>query len=256
MSMPGVSKIFIYTMAVNGSNIFACTNSEIYLSTDDGLNWNQVNGGLGANTQILALTVYGNNVFAGNSYGVYVFSYANLDWELVNKSFWVYSLAAFDSNLFAGTDMGVYLGTNNGTSWTEVNKGMIISFVNALAVCGTNLFASVSGYGIYRRPLSEMVTAVKESGQTKMITNFSLEQNYPNPFNPSAIIKYSIAKEGYVKLIVYNSLGSKVVTLINEYKPAGNYSVNFNAADLPSGIYFYRLEAGEFSEVRKMMLVK
>lgn len=255
MAIPGLSKIFIYTIAVNGSNIFACTNSEIYLSTDDGVNWNQINGGL-ASTQILALTVCANNVFAGNSSGAYVFSYDSLDWNLVNKSFWVYSLAAYDSNLFAGTDMGVYLGTNNGTSWTEVNKGIIKSFINALTVCGTNLFADVSGYGVYRRPLSEMVTSVKEPGQTKMVTSFSLEQNYPNPFNPGTVISYAIPSASNVKLIVYNTLGQTVNILENVFKNAGNYSVNFNADDLPSGIYFYKLEAGQFSQVKKMMLLK
>jgi hypothetical protein len=85
---------------------------------------------------------------------------------------------------------------------------------------------------------------------------YSLEQNYPNPFNPSSTINYSLAKDGNVKLVVYNSLGSKVTTIVNEFKQAGNYSVQFNGGNLPSGIYFYRLEAGQFTQVRKMMLLK
>ena len=86
--------------------------------------------------------------------------------------------------------------------------------------------------------------------------SFSLMQNYPNPFNPSTLISYSIPRASNLKLIVLNILGQTVKVLENEFKSAGNYSVNFNAADLPSGIYFYRLEAGQFSQVKKMILVK
>lgn len=85
---------------------------------------------------------------------------------------------------------------------------------------------------------------------------FSLKQNYPNPFNPNTIIKFALAKGSDVKLVVYNSQGKEVKTLINSYRAAGNYDFNFNAAGLASGIYFYRLEAGSFTEVKKMMLVK
>ncbi|MDR3669134.1 MAG: SBBP repeat-containing protein [Ignavibacteriaceae bacterium] len=85
---------------------------------------------------------------------------------------------------------------------------------------------------------------------------YSLEQNYPNPFNPSATINYSLAKDGNVKLIVYNTLGSKVATIVNEYKQAGNYSVQFNGSIMTSGIYFYKLEAGQFIQVKKMILIK
>ena len=81
-------------------------------------------------------------------------------------------------------------------------------------------------------------------------------QNYPNPLNPSTLISYSIPRASNLKLIVLNILGQTVKVLENEFKSAGNYSVNFNAADLPSGIYFYRLEAGQFSQVKKMILVK
>jgi hypothetical protein len=86
--------------------------------------------------------------------------------------------------------------------------------------------------------------------------NYTLEQNYPNPFNPSTVISYSLPSASNVKLIVYNTIGQTVNVLENGYKNAGNYSIQFNGGNLPSGIYFYRLEAGQFSQVKKMMLVK
>jgi hypothetical protein len=85
---------------------------------------------------------------------------------------------------------------------------------------------------------------------------FNLEQNYPNPFNPSTTIKYTIPELSKVKLTLFNLLGEEVTTLVNEEKIAGNYSVEFNASALPSGVYFYELRAGEYIAVKKMILLK
>jgi len=85
---------------------------------------------------------------------------------------------------------------------------------------------------------------------------FELKQNYPNPFNPVTTISYSLPKSGPVELIIYNNLGQKIETLIQKYQPAGSYSVNFAAGNIASGIYFYQLKTQQFSETRKMLLVK
>lgn len=85
---------------------------------------------------------------------------------------------------------------------------------------------------------------------------YALEQNYPNPFNPVTVIKYSIPVDGQVNLIVYNMLGEKVATLVNQVQKAGRHEINFDASQLSSGVYFYKIEAGSFSSVKKMMLLK
>lgn len=85
---------------------------------------------------------------------------------------------------------------------------------------------------------------------------YALSQNYPNPFNASTVIKYTVPELAWVTLEVYNSLGQRVTTLIDENKPAGYHSVNWDANYLASGIYFYRMTAGNFRESRKMVLVK
>ncbi|MCX7877160.1 MAG: T9SS type A sorting domain-containing protein, partial [Ignavibacteria bacterium] len=92
--------------------------------------------------------------------------------------------------------------------------------------------------------------------QVEIPNYYSLSQNYPNPFNPATSIKYTIPKSGLVTLKVYDVLGREVATLVNEKKEPGIYDVNFDASELSSGIYFYRLEAGDFKAVKKMMLVK
>jgi hypothetical protein len=91
---------------------------------------------------------------------------------------------------------------------------------------------------------------------TGIPAGYQLKQNYPNPFNPSTIIKFSITKKQNVKLWIFNSIGKEISVLVNETKPAGSYQYIFNAKGLTSGVYFYRLETENFSETRKMVLVK
>ena len=86
--------------------------------------------------------------------------------------------------------------------------------------------------------------------------NFSLAQNYPNPFNPTTKIEYSIPHSSLVTLTVYDILGREVATLVNEEKPAGNYEVEFDGSGLSSGIYFYKIRAGDYKSVKKMILMK
>ena len=89
-----------------------------------------------------------------------------------------------------------------------------------------------------------------------MPDKYSLSQNYPNPFNPVTNIKYQIPKNSFVTLKVYDVMGREVRTLLNEVKASGSYSIDFNASDLSSGVYFYKIQAGEFSQTKKMMLIK
>jgi len=86
--------------------------------------------------------------------------------------------------------------------------------------------------------------------------DFNLEQNYPNPFNPGTSINYSIREKGLVNLKVFDILGKEVAVLINENQGAGNYSVQFNASNLPSGIYFYKITLGNYTATKKLILLK
>ncbi|MFA3783886.1 sugar-binding protein [Melioribacteraceae bacterium 4301-Me] len=99
----------------------------------------------------------------------------------------------------------------------------------------------------------EPVTSVKNES---VPVQYSLEQNYPNPFNPTTQIKYSIARPGLVTLRVYDILGRLVKELVNQNQEAGQYTINFNASGLASGIYLYKLESGSFTSVKKLMLIK
>jgi hypothetical protein len=105
------------------------------------------------------------------------------------------------------------------------------------------------------KSVSEMITGIKQLNSNQS-TGFELKQNYPNPFNPETSIRYSIPQAGKVNIILYNVLGQKVRILFDDYQPAGSYIYDFFVGDLPSGVYFYQIQAGEFSQVKKMVLMK
>jgi hypothetical protein len=103
----------------------------------------------------------------------------------------------------------------------------------------------------YEAPLA---TGLEE--QELLPQEFRLEQNYPNPFNPATVISYQLPVSGNITLKIYDILGNEVATLVNEIKPAGSYKVEFNAKDFSSGVYFYRIQAGPFNQIKKMILLK
>ncbi|MDP2208944.1 MAG: T9SS type A sorting domain-containing protein [Bacteroidota bacterium] len=114
---------------------------------------------------------------------------------------------------------------------------------------------NVQYHGLYERE-GELKIVVNDSTKPKY---FSLGTNYPNPFNPSTIIKYNIPEVCYVTLKVYNTLGKEIATLVNEIQDAGYKEINFGASangGLPSGVYFYRLYAGNFVSINKMLLLR
>ena len=116
-------------------------------------------------------------------------------------------------------------------------------------------FASAEiGYGISNVGSISSITNVGD--ETALLTKYCLNQNFPNPFNPITTISFSLAKISLVKLEVYNSLGQKVATLVNTVKVAGNHKAKWDATNLVSGIYLYKIQAGAFNQVKKMILIK
>lgn len=118
----------------------------------------------------------------------------------------------------------------------------------------SDIYTNGYGWVIDNLEIQKKLTAVKNNFPAPQ--KFALYQNYPNPFNPTTIIKYSLPSESNVNLIIYNSLGQKVTELLNRKQKAGVYNYRFNASNLASGIYFYRITAGKFTSVKKMILLK
>lgn len=170
--------------------------------------------------------------------------------------------------LFAGVRDGIQkigMVDLSGSNFLLPGEGVLV----ALRARGNDL-SSIKITKATLVDLDSRALAIELSGELKLeVANssdsrpqrFSLSQNYPNPFNPRTSIRYALPQDAHVRLTVYNVLGQKVATLVDEYQIAGYKTVWWDGQDaegneLSSGVYFYRLTAGEFSEVKKMMMVK
>lgn len=108
-------------------------------------------------------------------------------------------------------------------------------------------------FSVVRR-FNTIITGVDE--ERELPTEFAVDQNYPNPFNPSTLIEYALPRDAFVRLEVFGVLGQQITTLVEEERSAGYHAVRFNAGGLPSGVYYYRIVAGDFVQVKRMLLVK
>jgi hypothetical protein len=252
----GLTNLYGGLLAVSGTNLFVGTHyGGVFLSTDYGTSWSQVDSGL-TDAYVWSLASVGTDLFVSTNNGVFLSTNNGRNWTstgLVNTV--VHALAMLGSTLLAGTGGGgVFHSTDNGTSWTPVNLGLLNNYVNSFAIIGQNLFAGTSGSGVWRRALSDLTSLVTKLFE--LPNEYELKQNYPNPFNPSTVIVYQLPVNSVVTVKVYDVLGRAVETLVNERESAGTHSVKFNAANLPSGVYFYRLEAGGYHDTKKLLLLK
>ena len=145
-------------------------------------------------------------------------------------------------------------GSPSSTAWV---------YEHTFSSAGSNpyycsLHGGVGGVGMSGVVTVEAATDVNDNDLS--VKEFKLEQNYPNPFNPSTTINYQVPAASNVVIKIYNVLGKEVATLLNEEKTAGRYSINFDATsksiNLSSGVYFYRMQAGDFVDIRKMILMR
>jgi hypothetical protein len=114
-----------------------------------------------------------------------------------------------------------------------------------------------AGYDIWANVLDwDNPVGIDDRNMPNTLSSYKLSQNYPNPFNPSTTIRYNLPQSSYVTIEVYNITGQKIQTLLNDKMAAGSHQIEFNAQNLSSGVYFYRIEAGEFQDVKKMILIK
>ena len=195
------------------------------------------------------------------------------NWTLVNSANLLrkaHVLAINESgHIFAGVRAtgdreGVYRSTDNGNKWTEFNDGLtapVFSWTTVVSFAfndSSQLFAGVGGGGVFRTASS--TTAVEDIAAI-IPNSFVLHQNYPNPFNPETTIAYGLPEETFVNITVFNVVGQKVRTLFSGKQSPGFHKLVWNGKDddgslMPSGMYVYRLKAGEFSQTRKLALLR
>ena len=244
---------------LNNGRILAASYGQIYFSDDNGVNWNSTSSGLvQATISDIALNQENEIFITTLGYGIYKSIDNGLTWITKMGAGWDFSCLKIssDGKIYAATQGNwLYESDDNGDNWFLVNGGLNDSkYILSLEITKSGfLFAGMDYYGIYKSA-NKVVTTLNE--ENTVPSKFELMQNYPNPFNPSTSIEYSVPSNEYVLLKVYDLLGNEVHTLVNERQSAGNYEVNFDASNLTSGIYFYRLQSGSFIQTKKLMLWK
>ncbi len=251
--------------STSAGSVFAATSGGIYRSRNNGDDWLTVNEGL-TTPYVYGLVALpdGNEAgitrFAAASYGggVFLSSDSGSSWQPINSGLgnrYVYALQAWRGTLFAGTYDGIYSTTNSGTTWSDVSEGLSSRFVFSLAASDSCLFAGTYRGGIWRRAVSEMLTSAPSADQ-RALSSILLEQSYPNPFNASTTIRYTLNARMHVTLTVYNILGQRIATLVNDELRQGPHQVTFSGNDLASGIYMYCLRAGGLTLTRHFILLR
>jgi hypothetical protein len=197
-------------------------------------------GGFGWGTYILKTTTSGNT------------------WE--EQEFWY---GEMPSNCFSNMQRGwiisrgpdIYTTFDGGENWSEQNSP------SSYGLSSVHFVDSSTGWivgwdGTILKTINGGVSSIEENELVGIPSSFELSQNYPNPFNPSTKIQYSIPHRSNVIFKVFDVLGNEIETLVNENKPSGTYEITWYAENLPSGVYIYRLQAGDFIESKKMILMK
>jgi hypothetical protein len=229
---------YVYCIAVDPTNadnaMLVFSNYEvksIFYTSDGGTTWSNVSG-----------TLEQNPDGTGNG--------PSVRWASIAK-------VGGNYTYYAATSTGLY-STNSLTgtvTWTQIGANTIGNVVCSMVLTRNSdgvIVVATHANGVY----SSTITTEIENDNVVTPSSYLLSQNYPNPFNPSTKIKFAIPTTGNVKIIVYDNLGREVTKLLDSNLAAGQYTENFDASKLASGVYFYRLSSGSFVQTKKMILIR
>jgi photosystem II stability/assembly factor-like uncharacterized protein len=260
----GLTNTLVLVLIINSEqHLFAGTYlGGVFRSTDNGDSWSLSNTGLPP-SRVFALAVNAaDHIFAGTDSGVFRSANNGNSWEELNIGLNAPSVPALAINaaghVFAAVagsaGGGVFRSLDNGDHWEPVNAGLPQVAVFTLGFDRQGrILAGTDGDGVFRS--IGTTTSVDEDGGDIPLS-FALAQNYPNPFNPSTTITFDLAKPSPVKLKVFDVIGREVAVLADQVFQAGTHTIVFTPNGLADGVYFYRIEAGEFAQTKKLTLLK
>lgn len=242
----------------------------VAFSSNNGLTWSiPANSGLPSfpdgRKELYSVLKLGGMLYAGCIGGFAYSTNMGVNWSAVNLGFpsfaGFFDLISYNNSIYGAvynpanqSQSGIWRSDNAGLNWVQLNSGLPSAHsVNSLLISGGYLFAGLAQNGVYRIPLSQ-ITSVK--GESSKPEEYSLSQNYPNPYNSSTVIEFSLLRKGNITLVVYDLSGREAFKLINGEMPAGRHEYRFNGSSLSSGVYFYKLSADNYSQIRKMILLK
>lgn len=261
----GFSQAFLNT----GTALLVGHNFGIHRSTDGGATWDSVLAASPASS-ILCFLNHSSGLFAGGISGasqILLQSTNNgVTWTSVLTTGMlagngISSLASSGQYLFAVVvGRGVYVSRVSPINWTLANTGLTsANLANTIVIMNNNVYlasgSASTGFGVWKRPVSQL-TAVLPDARDRVPTTLVLHQNYPNPFNPGTTISYQVPVTSHVYLSVHDMLGRKIAVLVNERREAGAHEVKFEGSNLASGVYIYRLQAGDRVQTKTLVLLK
>ena len=259
---PWFTNYDIYFKDIN-SGIF-CGSGRVFKSTNGGMNWFDTNVPVGGMFyEFRKLAVFDDNVWVvGSSSPVFRSTNFCETWEIITPGQQIGGIGIHFINQNTG-----YIGrslnnliktTNSGYNWYEQRTDSTsLAFISSITFANDTVGWYSCGVGKIFKTITAgqwLTNVTSYSNQTP--NKFSLSQNYPNPFNPQTKIEYSIPKDDFVTVKIYNLLGREVMILENEYKKSGSYKITFDGANLSSGVYYYKISSGKFEQVKKMILIK
>ncbi|RPI14801.1 MAG: T9SS C-terminal target domain-containing protein [Ignavibacteriae bacterium] len=251
---------------------WVCGRNVLLKSTNGGLNYVNYFAGIpptsnGANALLSITFVNQQTGWIGGSnldkQNIYKTTNGGMNWVFQPNPVTTNTYSQINDVIFLSQDSGwaihgtpvsgaIMFTTNAGINWT-IEEGSsnwfdcLTYYQRIKAWCGAS-----AGKVWFAAPL--IVTGINNNNETAK--TYKLDQNYPNPFNPVTIINYQLAMSNYVKLVIYDVMGREAATLVNEKQNPGNYEIEWDASNYPSGLYFYKLTVEDFSQVRKMILMK
>jgi hypothetical protein len=238
----------------------------LFKSTNGGSNWTPAAFSATGSTVINAILLdpsNANRIYLGTNQGIYYTTNGGTNWQA--PSTWMSTVCLnadpkTANKVYAGTGSGVYVTTNGGSAWTPMNSGLLSTNVQCLEVDPVHnvLYAGTYGGGTFR---TSIASGVEDQPETRIPEQAVLYQNYPNPFNASTVIQFRMNQKANVRLSVFDMNGRLVRMLWDGIQSAGMKQAVWNAKDgsgnnVPSGMYFCRLETGQGIAIRKMIVEK
>jgi len=236
----------------------------LFESTNGGTRWSRVGKDYNGVMQIQCLKGCGPYLFGHGGSELYRSIDQGLSWTRLQPApGLLQGVTSVGSNLIVATTAGLFQSTTYGGHWKNISDGLPAGAIPIeLASTGTHLYVGTKHHGLFQRPLAQITDnnphgkALDKVGASDLTTGYALGQNYPNPFNPVTTLTYSLPTAGHVVLAIYNVLGEQITVLAAGEHPSGTFTVSWDAAEYPSGVYFCRLTAGEVVQMRKMVLMR
>ncbi|MFQ5605797.1 MAG: T9SS type A sorting domain-containing protein [bacterium] len=235
-----------------------------FKSTDNGRTWEEISGVLPWHGTKLQLDPTNGDVyFLTEGSGLYKTTEKDPSWQFLSNDFWLEMLLDehHDQRLYGGAhtfgsgEGGAFVSDDAGRTFEKIGLSDLI--VSSLAVNGNGqkLYAACFGAGVFLTPVPSLSTKVPSHDQPAP-SQYRLQQNYPNPFNPVTSIVFETLRPGPVKLNIFNLSGQQIAVLVDNHYPAGRFKATWDATGFASGVYFYQLQAGRFSEIKRLLLLK